>query len=246
MIKNILDKILGNTKQTVIKKEDKINIKGTLGELRQEIRLDGLPRQHYKVINNIIIPNKENTSQIDHLVISNFGIFVIENKNFKGNIYGSERSKTWTQFLGGTKNNFYNPIYQNYSHIKAIENILGTNKNIYSIIVFGEKSTLRNIEIDSEKIKVIKESDLLATINTYTDKVLTDTEVKTYFNKILESISTIKQDANKHSIDIKNKIEKSKKICPRCKSELVERKGQYGRFLGCSSYPNYKFTNKLD
>lgn len=103
MIKNILDKILGNTKQTVIKKEDKINIKGTLGELRQEIRLDGLPREHYKVINNIIIPNKENTSQIDHLVISNFGIFVIENKNFKGNIYGSERSKTWTQFLGGTK-----------------------------------------------------------------------------------------------------------------------------------------------
>ena len=153
MIKNILDKILGNTKQTVIKKEDKINIKGTLGELRQEIRLDGLPREHYKVINNIIIPNKENTSQIDHLVISNFGIFVIENKNFKGNIYGSERSKTWTQFLGGTKNNFYNPIYQNYSHIKAIENILGTNKNIYSIIVFGEKSTLRNIEIDSEKNK---------------------------------------------------------------------------------------------
>ena len=68
-------------------KDIKIEIKGTLGEARQEIRLHRLDREKYKSIHDIIIPNKDKTAQIDHLVVSNYGIFVIENKNFSGNIW---------------------------------------------------------------------------------------------------------------------------------------------------------------
>ncbi|WP_099353870.1 DNA topoisomerase family protein [Fredinandcohnia onubensis] len=31
-------------------------------------------------------------------------------------------------------------------------------------------------------------------------------------------------------------------MCPKCGSDLVERKGKYGTFLGCSNYPKCKFV----
>jgi len=34
--------------------------------------------------------------------------------------------------------------------------------------------------------------------------------------------------------------------CPQCGSRLVERIGKYGRFYGCSSYPNCKYTAKIE
>jgi len=33
-------------------------------------------------------------------------------------------------------------------------------------------------------------------------------------------------------------------ICLRCGSQLVERNGKYGKFIGCSNYPNCKYTSK--
>jgi ssDNA-binding Zn-finger/Zn-ribbon topoisomerase 1 len=39
----------------------------------------------------------------------------------------------------------------------------------------------------------------------------------------------------------KTQKELDKGICPRCGGKLVERNGQYGRFLGCSNYPKCKF-----
>ena len=173
MIKSILNKIFKEDKPN-LSKQDKVEIKGSLGELRQEFRLDRLERNKYRVISNIIIPNKGKTTQIDHLVISNYGIFVIENKNFIGDIYGSEYDKTWTQVIGKSRNIFYNPVAQNYGHIKALENIIGTGKEIYSIIVFGDKSLLKKIDISSNNVKVINERDLISTITSYTVEVLTN------------------------------------------------------------------------
>ena len=97
MIKSILNKIFKEDKPN-LSKQDKVEIKGSLGELRQEFRLDRLERNKYRVISNIIIPNKGKTTQIDHLVISNYGIFVIENKNFIGDIYGSEYYKSTRKY----------------------------------------------------------------------------------------------------------------------------------------------------
>lgn len=42
----------------------------------------------------------------------------------------------------------------------------------------------------------------------------------------------------KHIEDIKTK-------CPFCGSELVERNGKYGRFIGCSAYPRCKYKRKI-
>ncbi len=34
-------------------------------------------------------------------------------------------------------------------------------------------------------------------------------------------------------------------ICPRCNSELKNRKGKNGDFIGCSSYPKCRYTKSL-
>ena len=86
MIKNIINKLFKKEKSKITK-DIKIEIKGTLGEARQKIRLHKKKKKKYKSIHDIIIPNKDKTAQIDHLVVSNYGIFVIENKNFSGNIW---------------------------------------------------------------------------------------------------------------------------------------------------------------
>lgn len=90
----------------------KSKIKGIIGEKSVSSLLYFLDYSKYKVINNVVIKNGEITSQIDHTIISDFGIFVIETKNFKGWIVGGEKSEFWTQIMFKNRNKFYNPLLQ--------------------------------------------------------------------------------------------------------------------------------------
>ena len=67
-------------------------VRGIIGEKRVRKHLDRLPKEHYSVLNNVMVKAKKGTSQIDHIVISSHGIFVIETKNYKGWIHGNEDS----------------------------------------------------------------------------------------------------------------------------------------------------------
>ena len=91
--------------------------KGAIGEKRVAHILKKLPEDRYKVINNLLIQNNGYTTQIDHIVVSVYGIFVIETKTYKGWIYGGENSDYWTQNIYGNKYQLRNPIHQNYGHI---------------------------------------------------------------------------------------------------------------------------------
>ena len=80
--------------------------------------------------------------QIDHVVVSIYGIFVIETKNYSGWIFGDENSQYWAQVIYKTKNRFYNPILQNRGHIKALQGLLQDYSHIryIPIVVFYIKS----------------------------------------------------------------------------------------------------------
>ncbi len=67
--------------------------KGKVGEKVVAGKLDHLPEDQYRVLNNVTIPTPKGSSQIDHLVVSIYGIFVIETKNYNGWIYGGEHSE---------------------------------------------------------------------------------------------------------------------------------------------------------
>ncbi|MCC3648554.1 NERD domain-containing protein [Cytobacillus oceanisediminis] len=225
-------------------------VKGWVGEKWVRYFLKRLNQEEYIVLNDILLPSREGrTTQIDHLIISVYGIFVIETKNYKGWIYGSENSRNWTQVIYRNKEKFANPIFQNYGHIKAVESLIKDQFQtpMYSIIAFHPRATLKKIDIKSEHIKVIYLHRILRTISAMKDKVLSKNDIKSIEEILLKSIITDKR-ANKQHVKIVKEVQKDKRkkissgVCPKCGGNLTERKGKYGTFHGCSNYPNCRFT----
>lgn len=94
------------------------------------------------------------TSQIDHILVSTRGIFVIETKSHIGKITGSEQAQYWEQRLSGQSRSFYNPLLQNASHVKVLKKLLSfvPDEAFVSVIVFTEASGL-NIKADKIVMK---------------------------------------------------------------------------------------------
>jgi hypothetical protein len=94
---------------------------------------------NFHLLNNVTIPFQDGTTQIDQVLISRKGVFVIEVKNYSGWIFANENSDQWTQVIYRIKNRFQNPIHQNYKHLKAIRQTLDflPKEQIHSIVVFS-------------------------------------------------------------------------------------------------------------
>lgn len=127
--------------------------KGEIGEYKIDIQLSQLPKE-YLYINDLMIENPKSMtgySQIDHLVISPYGIFVIETKNYQGTIYGGKNRKTW---LVNGKFKMLSPLVQNYGHIEALKKYIDTiyYDKFISIVSFTKRCTLK-IDLELRDIK---------------------------------------------------------------------------------------------
>ena len=236
-------------------KKNFATIKGSFGEKQVSKQLNKLDPENYILLNDLYIPKKNgSTTQIDHILISHKGLFVIETKNYSGWIMGSENSQYWTQVIYKRKEKFYNPIWQNSGHIKALQEYLGdTLKDvpIYSVIVFGKQATLK-FNTPFTKAKVIKSEKLLSVIQNAPETKLVSHSKRQSLKQLLSTLYIIdkkeqKKISKKHISDIKqnvsdrnNKVQMN--VCPRCGGRLVTRKGKYGEFKGCSNFPKCRFT----
>ncbi|OFT00427.1 nuclease [Neisseria sp. HMSC31F04] len=113
-------------------------VKERIGErtVRSVIGKD-LDEETYIEFHDLIIPSRSGTTQIDHIYVSVFGIFVIETKNYTGWIFGSEKQSKWTQVVYKQKHYFQNPLRQNYAHIKALSELLQLpEEKFHSMVVF--------------------------------------------------------------------------------------------------------------
>ncbi|MEG0482347.1 MAG: nuclease-related domain-containing protein [Acinetobacter sp.] len=116
-------------------------LKGKIGEFAVSAHVKlYLDKENYTLLNDCTLPSEQNqTTQIDHILLSPYGVFVIETKNYKGWIFGSERQKMWTQKIFKKSYKFQNPLHQNYKHQKVLEEILADIVDptlIHSVIVF--------------------------------------------------------------------------------------------------------------
>jgi hypothetical protein len=75
----------------------------------------------YHLLNHVTLRLEDGTTQIDHVLVSRFGIFVIETKDYKGWIFAGPRDRYWTQVLYRAKFRFQNPLRQNHRHVCAIQ-----------------------------------------------------------------------------------------------------------------------------
>ncbi|HUW57228.1 MAG TPA: nuclease-related domain-containing protein [Planctomycetota bacterium] len=92
----------------------------------------------YRLIPDVTIPHNGGSTQIDHVIVSPYGIFVVETKNWKGAIYGRQDEAYWTVKLGGKTYRKQNPLRQNYAHTKTLSEILGLPESKFkSVIVLG-------------------------------------------------------------------------------------------------------------
>jgi len=125
---------------------------------------------NFHLLNNVTLPFQDGTTQIDHILISTKGIFVLETKHFSGWVYGNEQSKQWMQVIYRMKNRFQNPLHQNYRHVKAIQQLLEflPEEQIHSIVVFSGSA-----EFKSGMPKgVVYVSHLASYLNAFQDDVI--------------------------------------------------------------------------
>ena len=138
-------------------------IKGNTGEglvnLAAKFRLDSAV---YHLIKDVTIPSKNGTTQIDHIIVSKFGIFVIETKNYKGWIFADAKSQKWMQVHFKQKHQFQNPLRQNYAHICALSELLDLpKKKIFGVVCFMgdakfKKGIPEGVFLDGRYIRYIK------------------------------------------------------------------------------------------
>lgn len=109
---------------------------------RRERAVQNTIRKHlnplvYVDLHNVTLPTADGSTQIDHLIFSPYGLFVLETKNYQGWIFGSERQSQWTQQIFKKRSRFQNPLRQNYKHTKAIQELLGlAPEHVHSVIAF--------------------------------------------------------------------------------------------------------------
>ena len=218
----------------------KPKIKGYLGELKISIFLYFLNKKEYKVIHNINVFHNGMMSQIDHVIISIYGIFIIETKNYKGWIFGSERASEWTQVIYKNKYKLYNPVRQNLGHVRALKAHLTpyANLDFYPIVVFTGGAKLKV----SSSFPVVKTWNLLKTIKNTREVNITSETMDEIYNLLLRI------NGNKPNI-IPKKVEsesfaEQQNLCAICNSPMVLREGKYSKFWGCSTYPSCNYTRR--
>lgn len=215
--------------------------RGAKGERKVKRKIGKTKSPKKFVFNDYRFAVEDKTVQIDHIVVNKNGVFVIETKNYAGDIYGDDEKTEWKQVLAGGKvvNYHRNPVKQNGSHIYHLKKFLPAGIKPVSLVVFIQNNTEH---INSGSVKALKELKKALKASYGTD--LSEKERI----KIAEILKKHNDRSIKNSTHLKNirKTQKmiSKNVCPRCGAKLVLRHGEKGDFYGCSNYPKCKFVKE--
>ncbi len=170
-------------------------IKGQVGEYRVNKELSKLGNE-YIVLNDLMIFSDNKTHQIDHAIVSKYGIFVIETKNYSGKIVGKINDKEWTQYIGKKANKMKNPIIQNHGHILALKDITKEKENNFiPIVCFHDEVELK---VESSRA-IVKFSNLNKKIKEYKEVKIKN---KDNIVEIIKNNNII--DKNKRKEHVKN------------------------------------------
>ncbi len=237
--------------------------KGILGEWVVNFIINRNFKQlEYTLFKDVLLPTEDGTTQLDHVLVSPYGIFVLETKNMKGWIFGSEKQAKWTQQIYKHKSSFQNPLRQNYKHTQVLQELLALNDDcIHSLIVFVGSAVFKtpmpkNVVrgggvsgfIKSFKTPILDEEKLLSVSKQLTDGRL----VSSFKNKRahIKHVNRIVDSKSEPKKDIKSIEPLTSNGCPKCGNVLklrIAAKGAHKgtKFYGCSSFPKCRYIKKL-
>lgn len=140
--------------------------KGTEGENRCEVFIKAYcNKRQFLYLKDMLIPNRvTGTSQIDFIIILNTAIAVIEVKNLRGELSGSDYG-SWTQTIHGESNYINNPLKQNWGHIQALKELLGGKIDYFNLIAFTNNNKLEQIKISNRNSAIANLQNLETIIN---------------------------------------------------------------------------------
>lgn len=201
-----------------------------------------LDKNVYHLIKNVTLPTDDGTTQIDHIIVSVYGVFVVETKNLKGWIFGSGNQKTWTQKIYKHTNKFQNPLHQNYKHTKTLQSLLNLeDSQVHSVIVFIGDSEFKTPMPEN----VTYGMGYIRYIQSKTEAVISPKQVID-ITKAIENgrLARTFRNHREHVRHVKTIVaeKKVKSLCPRCGSEMIIRETKKGenkgkQFWGCSRFP---------
>ncbi|MDP9729921.1 MULTISPECIES: nuclease-related domain-containing protein [Alicyclobacillus] len=223
--------------------------KGKMGELKVDGLLVKLPSTTYHTLDNVLLRKKDGrTSQIDHIVVSKFGVFVIETKNRGGQIVGTEHQNQWTQSMGRQRHTLQNPLHQNFGHVRTLQEVLPElpETAFVPIVVFPNHTSLR-VHASSP---VLHMRDLVRWILAQKTVRLTDGQVGQAYAKLKEMRVVDKTAYKEHVRRIQKDTRAMEQaihtgVCPKCGGKLIQRQGRYGSFWGCSGFPHCRFRASI-
>ncbi|WP_411502963.1 nuclease-related domain-containing protein [Brevibacillus centrosporus] len=181
--------------------------KGELGEYKINIQLDQMSKE-YKHLHDLLIHNargKSGYSQIDHVLLTPYAIFVIETKNYAGEIKGGRDDKQWSV---NNKFQMLNPFHQNYGHIESLHNVIGTNKDdIVSLISFTRRCTF-SVDPELRKIAshdlIVYDIELTEFINRKINYIKLTTNQIRFSSEDIEKMYSELQRANITDVNIRS------------------------------------------
>ena len=224
--------------------------KGWLGEyLVRLVAWICLPSETYHPIHNVTLPTPDGTTQIDHILVSRYGIFVVETKNMKGWIFGGEHQRQWTQQIPKQSIKFQNPLRQNFKHVKALEAALDLPAEaIHSVVVFAGDSTFKS----TMPANVTRVSGYIAYIKSFRDPVLSEVQVHEVVAQIASSRLAPSRETDRRHVELlkTRSNPNAERKCPKCGSDMVLRTAKRGanvgnKFWGCSTYPKCRMIQNV-
>ena len=225
--------------------------KGDAGELVVDnvLRFE-LEADTYRVISNLMLPAKGGTTQIDHVVVSRYGLFVVETKNCKGWIFGGEHQATWTKKVYKASYRFQNPLHQNYKHIKTIAELTGIPEHYFkSLIVFLRDATFKT----GMPTCVTHPDGIVYFIRSHVKPIILDEQIPEIVSALMEWAGTVTEEMREsHAIRLQVQhapvsADSAAPACPKCARTMVLRtkRATLEKFWGCPGYPNCKGTRAV-
>jgi restriction system protein len=247
------------------KKFNSPTAKGKFGEFMiKNVSFLRLPRNTYTTLNDVTIPdNQGGTTQIDHVVISKYGIFVIETKNYNGWIFGAENQRQWTQVHYKQKHQFQNPVRQNYKHTETLRQHLGlSSEEIFSVVAFvGDAEFKKGTKPDNvfmnggSAIAYIKSKGIEYFSEETCLKIKQDIEQLALENTRevrKKHINYVQNKKNGFDLEdvLASETSSNPPACNKCGSQMVKRTAKNGanagnQFWGCSTYPKCRNIMKI-
>jgi len=202
-----------------------------------------LDKSIYFPLNNLTLPTTSGTTQIDHVLVSKYGIFVVEAKNIDGWIFGDERSPQWSIVKPGRKFRMQNPLHQNYRHVKAISEFLGLDESrLHSMVMFWG-----DCEFKTEMPRNVMLKGYATYIKSFDKVLFTDEEVSVALEALRTGALPKTWATRRDHLESLQARHASTTTCPKCASPLKLRTAKAGsnagsKFYGCSAYPKCRHT----